>query len=270
MSPRVSPSFSVLVEARGVMAEDSGTSARAAVEDLTREIDEPIRDARVKLTHFAETDGAVRPAVAQANLDVAGLQLRAQSAADSVPEAVRQLHARLRDRVSRLLPTLRRRYRGMPSSAPREWPYTACLDCGDDDWQTPARADIARRKPVALRYETVDEAAFHMDTMDYDCYLFADAHTGQDSLIFRAGPTGYRLVQLSTRYGPPPRRRLPVTVSPEPARHLTIDQAFARLRTTRMPFIFFADAGTADARGAVLYQRYDGRQGLLTPFVKGT
>ena len=35
--------------------------------------------------------------------------------------------------------------------------------------------------------------------MGYDFHLFTEAGTGQDSVLYRSGPTGYRLAQLVPR-----------------------------------------------------------------------
>ncbi|MBT2381356.1 sigma 54 modulation/S30EA ribosomal C-terminal domain-containing protein [Streptomyces sp. ISL-111] len=42
-----------------------------------------------------------------------------------------------------------------------------------------------------------------------------------------------------------------------------MDGAAQRLRLTGLPFVFFHDTGTG--RGSVLYHRYDGHYGLITP-----
>jgi Sigma 54 modulation/S30EA ribosomal protein C terminus len=44
---------------------------------------------------------------------------------------------------------------------------------------------------------------------------------------------------------------------------LTIPEARQRLEVAGLPFVFFADASTD--RGSVLYHRYDGHYGLITP-----
>ncbi|MCQ4083887.1 sigma 54 modulation/S30EA ribosomal C-terminal domain-containing protein [Streptomyces sp. RB6PN25] len=50
---------------------------------------------------------------------------------------------------------------------------------------------MVRHKSFSLARETPDEAAFEMEAMDYDFHLFTDLDTGRDSVIYRAGPTGY-------------------------------------------------------------------------------
>jgi hypothetical protein len=122
--------------------------------------------------------------------------------------------------------------------------------------------EIVRHKSFALPWETPDEAVFEMESMDYDFHLFTDSGTGMDSLIYRAGPTGYRLAQTTPRTEPGPLA-VPLTVSAVPAPSLSTGQAAERLEALGLPFVFFVD--TATDRANVLYHRYDGHYGLITP-----
>ena len=74
---------------------------------------------------------------------------------------------------------------------------------------------------------------------------------------------GYRLAQADPR----PRRLGPldpsITVSEIPAPVLTLAEATTRLEALGRPFLFFVDA--AAGRGNLLYRRYDGHYGLITP-----
>jgi hypothetical protein len=249
--------FTVNVETRGEIPEVTCRLARASIEDLNHDSGLLIRQARIKLSSL--TDPALpHPAVIQGNLDIGGIPMRAQTAAHTMGEAVHLLHERLRDHVGRLLRD-DAPYGGIALSAPRQPVHQRA----EADAYSGHRSRIVRRKLVTLRRETVDEAAFRMDAMDYDCHLFSDADTGQDSMVFRSGPTGYSLAQLTARTGPPRRRNLRVTVRPLPAPRLTHDQAAARLNLTGLPFLFFADAGSATSRGALIYERYDGHYALL-------
>ncbi|WP_244199895.1 sigma 54 modulation/S30EA ribosomal C-terminal domain-containing protein [Amycolatopsis thailandensis] len=56
-----------------------------------------------------------------------------------------------------------------------------------------------------------------------------------------------------------------MTVSGQPAPVLTTEDAVDRLGLLGLPFLFFLDLERA--RGNVLYRRYDGRYGLITPAV---
>ena len=257
--------FTVTVETRGEIPEDARHLARTSIEQLDQDADLLIRRARIKLTRLPDQT-LQHPAVVQGNLDIGGIPLRAQAAARNVHEAIYLLRERLREQLMRLL-RAGSPYSGKAISAPRESLHQLSHDQHADlDLPPVLRHRIMRRKSVVLRCETVDEAAFRMDAMDYDCHLFTDADTGQDSMVFRSGPTGYSLAQLSAKSGPPRRRHLPVTVRPRPAPFLTPNEALARLNLTALPFLFFANtAAYPAARGAMLYERYDGHYGLLIP-----
>ena len=54
-----------------------------------------------------------------------------------------------------------------------------------------------------------------------------------------------------------------MTVNPQPAPRLTVEQAAERRGLLGLPFLFFLDAG--HDRGSPLYHRHDGHYGLLTP-----
>lgn len=94
-----------------------------------------------------------------------------------------------------------------------------------------------------------------MEHLDYNFHLFTDERTGHDCVVYRAGPTGYRLAHLTPVDAPEPDTVVPLTVSPYPAPRLTIREAVTRLNTTGQPFLFVADVESG--RGRVLYHRHD-------------
>jgi len=54
-----------------------------------------------------------------------------------------------------------------------------------------------------------------------------------------------------------------VEISDAAVPELNVDEAIERLDAAKEPFVFFADPATG--RGNVLYRRYDGHYGLVTP-----
>lgn len=122
---------------------------------------------------------------------------------------------------------------------------------------------MVRRKSFTLARESVDDAVAEMNQMDYDFHLFTEIGSGEDSVVYRAAPTGYRLAQVD----PQPQRIAPSqtapTVSAHPAPRLTVAEAAQRLELIGLPFLFFAAADSG--RGCVIYHRYDGHYGLITP-----
>lgn len=220
---------------------------------------EPVLFGRVRLTR--NRDPAVaRPVTAQANLDVNGRFVRAQVAAATAREAVDLLEARLRTRLerralrwetghSRRLPIPEPRS-GQPPAAPA---FSA---------RPPEGRTLIRHKRVTLARCTVDEAAAEMEAMDYDFHLFTETGTGQDSVLYHAGPAGYRLAQVTPDRHHLAAHSLPLTVSELPARVMSTVDAMGRLNRSELGFLFFV-VDDLD-RGSVLYRRYDGHHGLLT------
>lgn len=123
---------------------------------------------------------------------------------------------------------------------------------------------VIRRKSFAMEPCTVDEAASEMGLLDYDFQLFTEKGTGAAAVLYRAGPTGLRLAlvapALIDQLSP---FELTVTISPQPLACLTERKAIERIGVLGLPFLFFIDA--AQGRASVLYHRYDGHYGLITP-----
>lgn len=237
--------------------------AREKVGALLGKVHKPVLLARVRLTRHGNPAMA-RPVVAQANLDVSGRLVRAQVAAPTVAEAVDGLETALRSRLERTAEHWEARRGRRYHPDPHEWRH------GDPPaehrpwFPRPAHErQIVRHKSFTLPRCTCDEAAVEMDELDYDFHLFTEQGSEQDSVLYRAGPTGYRLAQSA----PQPRRvtagTLPVTISEQPAAFLTTEEAVQRLELSGWPFVFYLDAD--HAQGRLLYHRYDGHYGLITP-----
>jgi ribosome-associated translation inhibitor RaiA len=247
---------------RGHVPADAGEYARSRIAGLARHAHEPVLHARAKITKAR--DSAASPAIAQANLDLNGRLVRARVAAETMHEAIDLLHDRLARRLERMARHWETRRGGRPTPDDHEWRHIKQPTHRPDYYpRSPAGREIVRHKAFTLAVAAPDEAAFDMDAMDYEFQLFTDADTGRDSVVYRAGPTGYRLactaaVPESTRPA-----AVPLTVSSAPAPCLAISEAIERLEVSRQPFVFFVDPDTE--RGTVLYNRYDGHYGLITP-----
>ena len=224
----------------------------------------PVLHARVKLTKHH--DPAVdRPVIAQANLDVEGRLVRAQAAGVTYGEAIDRLEARLRRQLERTAEHWEARRGRVSGAEPHEWRRDSEPTHRPNYFpRTKDEREVVRRKSFALTKGSVDDAAHDMELLDYDFHLFTDDFTHQDSILYRGGPTGYRLAQVK----PTPLvelapHELPLTASPRPAPRLTVEQAADRLGLLDLPFLFFVDI--AQNRGSVIYHRYDGHYGLITP-----
>ncbi|MEV4708516.1 HPF/RaiA family ribosome-associated protein [Actinoplanes sp. NPDC049316] len=237
--------------------------ARTKVLHACRHTREPIAHVRVKLSVSADP-GVPRPARAQANLDVDGRLLRGDVAAPTLREAIDLLHDRLEHRLTRMALHWEARRGGTPAPGPHEWRHTTDGPHRPHYFPRPAEERrIIRHKAYELARATPDEAIFDMEQLDYDVHLFTDERTGRDAIVYRAGPTGYRLTRLRPLEQPETGVTAPLTISNQPAPRLTPAEAIERLNLTGQPFLFYADA--ADGRGRLLYHRYDGHYGLITP-----
>ncbi len=171
-------------------------------------------------------------------------------------EAIDLLHDRLARRLERMARHGEARRGSRPTAGEHEWRHVSQPTHRPDYYPRPAdQRHILRHKAFALAIATPDEAA-------YDFHLFTDAYTGRDSVIYRAGPTGYRMACTAAVPEPTGPAAVPLTMSSVPAPCLAISEAVERLELTGQPFVFFVDPDTE--RGTILYHRYDGHYWLIT------
>ncbi len=252
----------VEVITRGDLPEGLSEYARNKIIKIGEVVGQPILHARIRLTRQADPAVAC-PVLAQANLDVNGRPARAQAAGVTGHQAVDLLAHRLRNRMVGLAGHWESLRGGRPADEPHEWRHSSEPAHRPPYYPRPAaERQIIRHKSFTSPQITPGQAARQMDRMDYDFHLFTEAGTGADAVVYRGGPTGYRLARVAVP-GWLSLQELPMTLSPLPAPVLTVAQARARLELTGWPFVFFADAATK--RGNLLYHRYDGHYGLITP-----
>lgn len=251
----------VQVVVTGAPNEQVAEHVRRKISALRQYVSEPILHARVRLSR-APNPAVERPVIAQGNLVVNGRLARAQVAAATIHEAVDLLQARLRQRVVKLARHWQARRGSVPTGD--EWRHGQ-LPAERPEYfpRPPEERQVVRRKTFAPTEATPLDAVADMELLDYDFYLFTDRDTGQDAVVYRAPPTGYRLAELEPPPPTWPEPAVPITVSPHPAPRLSLPEAIERLNLTGLPFVFFADAETG--RGHVLYRRYDGHYGLISP-----
>ena len=254
--------FSVQVEATGDVTPDLVEYAEKKIGAVGRYTSEPILHARVVLA-YAGDRAVARRALAQASLDWNGRPIRAHVAMETRREAVDALQQRLRDRLvhgARNWEAQRDRH---PTGSGPEWRYGTPV--GDrPDWikREPDDRTLSVHKSFEFVSATPDEAAFDMEMLDHAFVLFREETTDQDSVLYKTDD-GFGLVQLQPDPDRLPQTSLALRVSPMPAPTLTVDQAVDRLDMTGLRFVFFKSADSG--RGAVIYHRYDGHLGLVTP-----
>ncbi|SFH11869.1 sigma 54 modulation/S30EA ribosomal C-terminal domain-containing protein [Streptomyces mirabilis] len=253
----------VQVETRGQLPPDAAAYARDKVRAVLGQTREPVLFARVRLNRTANP-AVERPVIAQANVDLNGRPARAHVAGQTATQAVDLLQDRLAKQLARLTEHWEARRGRTTVPGPHEWRHGSEPTHRPDYYPRPVdERQVVRHKSFSLAWESPDEAAFELESMDYGFHLFTDADSGEDSVLYRSGATGYRLAQLHPHPHPAGNMAVPLTVSELPAPRMNMAEAQQRLEATGFPFVFFADDSTG--RGNVLYHRYDGHYGLITP-----
>lgn len=263
--------MTVSTSAPFVHLRSSGSVPRADL-DLAREkvsaalqhAHEPVLFARAKLAVLADP-ALERPAVAQVNVNLNGRPIRVQAARETLRDAVDEVCDRLRERLQRDAREWEAIRGGRPQTEAHEWRHASVPTERPPYFPLPPEErQIVRHKTFGLRRQTVDEAAFDMAQLGYRFHLFTEDGTGSDSVLYLVDDEPhYRLSQLD----PQPDRVTPgadwVSVSPQHPPVLRVEEAVERLNLGGWPFVFFQDAATG--RGCLLYHRYDGHYGLITP-----
>jgi hypothetical protein len=250
----------VHVQTRGGVDPRDVGYARYKVDAAMKHARDPILLARARLTHFRDP-ALDRPDLAQANLDLNGVHVRAQVVAPTMREAIDALHDRLLERLEHASSDWQARRGHRP--VPGEWRHQSLRTDRPPSFPRPAEErQIVRHKAFAVATETVEEAAFDMELLDYGFHLFTEEGSEVDSVLYRVGDQ-LRLAQLEPRPALVTPGEVVVRMSPGPAPVLTIDAAISHLEQMATPFVFFRDAATD--RGSVLYHRYDGHYGLIVP-----
>ena len=253
----------VRVSVSGNVPSGTAEYAQAKIATAAGHVREPILHARARIT-ANPNPAAQRPVVAEANLDLNGIPVRAQVDAPTAREAVDLLEARLRRRLDRLARRWEAKRSRTPANEPNQWRQEAEHSNRPAHLpRDPGERRIIRHKSFTAAAATIDDAAFEMDAMDYDFHLFTETGSGQDSVIYRAGPTGLRVAQVNPAPAQLNEFSVPATISEQPAPLLSVDEATDQLNLRGLPFLFYLDA--EHARGCVLYNRYDGHYGLISP-----
>lgn len=208
----------------------------------------PVEELRVRMSQAGQISGLVLGQVAAL---AAGRRVRVQAAGLDYGSAIDALCRRLRVRVAYAAA-------GFP---PRPWPENDGAPHPPGAPRDPRGAGhLVRVKRCVLVWSEIDAAAATLDAMDYQAHLFTDPDTGADAVIYRAGPTGYRVTRLAP--GAPPRPvRVPLVLDVQPVSVLTREQALARLDQGELPHLFFDERESG--RGSLLYRRFDGHYALV-------
>lgn len=252
-------SVPVEVTLRGGVGRGAGVYARTKVLNALSVAHGPVLHAHVVLDR--RHDPAVeRHATAEATINVNGTTVRAQAAAPTMSEAIDELESRLRHQLVQLQERSRTRHRWTGVASEHEWRHGDIPRQRLPSFPRPVDSrEVVRHKSFASRPMTVDEAAYEMDLLDHDFFLYVDVGSGTPAVVHRLPEGGYG-VQGGSGAGPS-QTVATVTHEPPPAT-MTDAQARVRLEADGEPFVFYFDG--ASGEGRVLYLRYDGHYGLIT------
>jgi ribosome-associated translation inhibitor RaiA len=256
----------IRVSVRGEIPAGAVDYARDRLVHVIACLGDPVLYSEVELD-FAPDPARERPALVEATVDVNGKPVRAHIAAGEIMEAIDLMSDRLARRLERHEARLHRRGRELHRTGEHqthEWHH------GDLPTQRPEyfprpydERELVRTKSFALAPMTIDEAAFDLDRLGHDFYLFRELTTGADAVIFflEDGGRTLGLQQPEGTTGDPAREAaVPVTTRP-PAPSLDQREAIERLESGNETFVFYTDPDTG--RGRVVYHRYDGHWGMV-------
>jgi hypothetical protein len=238
-------------------AEDAETGRSLLATQASSEIAHAARERQILLSGLrirlaAPGPSAAGPVVAQANAYADGRAIRVEATGDPAQAAARVLVARCAARLTA----------SSQGWSPRPWPDPSRASRPGPPLVHRAYGKIVRTKAVVPTVCRLQVAAATMDALDYDVHLFTDEASGEHTVIYRGGPAGYR-VAFVRRTTPLHTAGLPLATDFKAAPELVPVAAAARLDTTLLAFLLFADPATG--QGCLLYRRYDGDYGLLIP-----
>ena len=217
---------------------------------------EPILDAVVKLKVRPKATLEL-PSIAEASLNLNGDLVRAHAAGQTIGEAIDLLD----DKLGRRLRRRRKRFEDRRHDAePENRGHTpGYVERPHDE------RDVVRHKTLAMRPVSLEEAADEMDQLDHDFYLYLDVDHDIDRVIYRNGDGELHVAPAVDGEHLPGDTRPSIYSGPLVLNHLPLLDAERLLDHGNEPFVFFAE--TAKGRSQVLYRRFDGHYGLITPAI---
>ena len=252
--------INIEVTARGEVSDHAREQAREKLSDLESFVKGPILRARAVL--IQEPNARIpTPARAEAEVGLQGRVIPARAAALSMEAAVDDVAERLQRQLSQVR-------RPPPHPAAQTRPVTArrmvaslVVPTTADHRAATEEREIMRRKSFAFGPMSVDEAADALEDLDHDFFLFHDAETDADAVVYWRDDGLLALIE--PRWAVSADDRGPVSERSRFSSPIDLRTAAAEMDALDHRFVFFEDATTG--RGNVIYKRYDGHYGLIEP-----
>lgn len=238
---------------RGVVSQQERDYAREKLWRAVQDAPRTVVDAHAELRHEANPS-LDRPAIAKATLDIGGRRLRAHVAAASLREAVDLLEARLTQQLHTFCERQRAHEAG--ERATGVWRHVDQLRDRPEFHPRPLdEREIRRSKAVSPLPLSPEEAALEMESLSHSFFLFHDATSGSESVLYQRADGELALMRQS------PGHAGGFEVDPAQPAWMRLEDAAAHLDLTVDRFVFFCEPPAG--RGAVLYRRFDGHYGVL-------
>jgi ribosome-associated translation inhibitor RaiA len=235
---------------RGPLPPDVFPYAQEKIGRVARFAARPVRFASVAIT-VIDNPSVERPVIAEAVFDIDGLPVRAHVEAHDGREAVDLLEQRLRRRVDQVEDRFEALTRSGPPAAATPGPTPPAL---------PPEGAPARHLSLATNPMTPDEAVFDLDLLGFQFYLFTDAMTGGEAVVYPLGEGVYGVrgdVELLSLA----RSSARIVYEGDPP-ELAEAVALVRLYAGREPYVFYRDAATGRCR--VAYRADDGSPAVMS------
>lgn len=245
----------VEVIGRGEVSEHARRLAREKVAALERVVKGPVLGARVVLTQ-EHNPRIPNPSRAEAEINLQGRLVRARTAAPSLDAAVDDVAERLQRHLRRYVDRMITRQR-----EPSEWSHRVWSPPRPPTFERPIEErEIVRRKSFSFGPMSVEDAADALEDLDHEFFLFRDADTDTDAVLYWRDDGLLALIESrdaeSADYGPVHERcRFSAPIA--------LETSVSEMNEVGHRFLFFENAATG--RGNILYRRYDGHYGLIEP-----
>jgi ribosomal subunit interface protein len=247
------------VVVRGDVSPEMVAYAREKLVAVAEHAPGPVLEAEVHLDHHADP-ARDRPHHVEVALSLNGRVVRAHRSAATMSEAIDNATKRLervietdrelaRSKSFRHRDTTSWHHEDRPTERPSFFPRPA------------DEREIVRRKSFAIGPETIEESILELEALDHDFFLFVNDETGEDNVVYRDDGR-YGLMQPTATSVALSDLGIDISRGPRPASMAT-GEACELLNLTGAPFVFYLDADSG--RGRVVYVRFDGHYGMITP-----
>jgi len=247
---------------KGEIPKSALVHCREKLDRIGSHCREPITHVEIRLTDDPNHPGSAKT-IAEASIATTRGSIRAHAQAETVNEAIDLMIQRMKRRLDRHESRLHRigtkRHDGVASIG--SWQHG---DVADAPRHPQPRnggepMTVVRHKSFEFEPMTVDDAAYELEMLDHDFYLFQESTSATTAMLSRADNGRYALAIAKEAAV----EGLPVDYVDRMPGPVVLDQDGAQrvLETTSEPFVFFTD--THQQPGRVLYRRHDGNLGIV-------